>query len=157
MSLFLIVLIIVIGIIFIFVEFFFIPGFSVFSLLGGVVACFGIYLGYSNYGQTTGNWILTFSVIATGIVLYWGYKRMQSKKWALKTEITSKVNNENISNYKQGDIGKTITNLRPEGKAFFKEDERITVFSIGEFIEKNTEIQIVKIDHNKIFVKPVNK
>lgn len=157
MSLVLILLIIVIGIIFIFVEFFFIPGFSIFSILGGVVACFGIYLAYSNYGQTTGNWILTFSVIATGAVLYWGYKRMQSKKWALKTEITSKVNDENISHYQPGDIGKTITNLRPEGKAIFKGDERITVYSVGEFIDKNTEIQIARIEHNKIFVKPVNK
>ncbi len=157
MSLILILLIIVIGIIFIFVEFFFIPGFSIFSILGGVVACFGIYLAYSNYGQTTGNWILTCSVIATGAVLYWGYKRMQSKKWALKTEITSKVNNENISDYQPGDIGKTITNLRPEGKAVFKGDERITVYSVGEFIDKNTEIQIARIEHNKIFVKPVNK
>lgn len=156
MSLLVIILIIAVGIIFIFVEFFFIPGFSVFSIFGGIVAGFGIYLGYSHYGQTTGNWMLTASVAATGAVMWWGYKRLQSKKWALKTEITGRVNDESLAQFKIGDVGKTITNLRPEGKALFKNDERTTVYSIGDFIEKDTSIQIIKIEHNKIFVKPVN-
>jgi membrane-bound ClpP family serine protease len=157
MSLLVIIMIIAVGIIFIFVEFFFIPGFSVFSILGGLVAGIGIYLGYVHYGQATGNWILTASVVAAGAVLYWGYKRLQSKKWALKTEIDSRVNNENYSAYKIGDIGKTITNLRPEGKALFANDERITVYSISDFIDKNVSVQIIKIEHQKIFVKPVNQ
>jgi len=156
MSLFLIIVIIAVGIVFIFVEFFFIPGFSVFSILGGIVAGFGIYLGYSHYGQNAGNWMLTASVVATGAVMYWGYKRTQSKKWALKTEINSRVNDESIAHFKTGDKGKTITNLRPEGKAVFAGDERVTVYSMGDFIDKNVDIQIVKIDHNKIFVKPIN-
>ncbi len=157
MSLFLILLIIVVGIIFIFVEFVFIPGFSVFSILGGIVAFIGVYLAYSNFGQTTGNWVLAGSVAATGAVIYWGIKRMQSKDWALNTEISGKVNDESLLNFKTGDVGKAITNLRPEGKAIFANDERTTVYSIGDFIAKDIEIEIIKISHNKIFVKPVNK
>lgn len=154
MSLVLILVIIAVGIIFIFVEFFFVPGFSIFSILGGVVAAIGIYMGYHSYGQTTGNWMLISSVLAAGIIMYWGYRRALSKKWALQTNIDGKVNNESLEAYKIGDIGKTITNLRPEGKAVFASDERITVYSVGEFIEKDTSVQIIKIDHNKIFVKP---
>jgi membrane-bound ClpP family serine protease len=156
MSLVLIMTIIAVGIIFIFVEFFFIPGFSVFSILGAIVAGIGVYMGYQEYGQATGNWLLTASIVATGVVFYWGYKRMQSKKWALKTEIDGKVNVEDFSNFKLGDKGITITNLRPEGKAIFGEDDRITVYSIGDFIDKDATIEIIKIEHNKIFVQSIN-
>ena len=155
MNLVSILAIIIVGIIFIFVEFFFIPGFSIFSILGAIVAGIGIYLGYNQYGQSTGNWMLIASAIATGIVMYIGYKRAQSKKWALKTEINSRVNDESIAHLSVGDKGTTITNLRPEGKATFATEDRQTVYSLGEFIEKDSAIEIIKIDHNKIFVKPI--
>jgi len=155
MSLLLIITIIFVGILFIFVEFFFIPGFSIFSILGFIVAGIGVYMGYANYGQATGNWMLTASIASMGGILYWGYKRTQSKKWALKTEIDGRVNNDNLSAYATGDQGIAITNLRPEGKATFRNDDRVTVYSQGSFIDKNTPIQIVHIEHNKIFVKPI--
>lgn len=156
MSLALIITIILVGVIFIFVEFFFVPGFSVFSILGAIVAGIGVYMGYNQYGQTAGNWLLLSSIVAAGGIFYWGYKRMQSKKWALKTEIDGKVNVEDFANFKLGDKGVTLTNLRPEGKAIFGDDERITVYSIGEFIDKDAQVTIVKIEHNKIFVTTVN-
>ena len=63
---------------------------------------------------------------------------------------------EDFTNFKLGDKGVTLTNLRPEGKAIFGDDERITVYSIGEFIDKDAHVTIVKIEHNKIFVTTVN-
>ena len=96
------------------------------------------------------------ALLALGAVMYWGYKRTQSKKWALKTEIDGKVNNENLSAYAVGDKGIAFTNLRPEGKAIFANDERITVYSIGSFIDKDKAIRIIKIEHNKIFVTQID-
>ncbi len=156
MSLLLIIAIIAVGIIFIFVEFFFIPGFSVFSILGAIVAGIGVYMGYNQYGQQAGNWLLIGSIVAAGGVMYWGYKRMQSKKWALKTEIDGRVNVEDFSAFNIGDKGTALTNLRPEGKAIFGNDERVTVYSLGEFIDKDIIVEITKIEHSKIFVKKVN-
>lgn len=155
MSLLLIILVIGVGIFFIFAELFFIPGFSLFSILGGIIILLGVYLGYKDYGATWGNRLLLISAVATGIILYWGYRRIRSKKWALGTEIDSKVNDESLSAYTVGDTGKTVTNLRPEGKAVFGGEDSVTVFSMGEFIDKNCEVRIARIDHNKIFVKKI--
>lgn len=155
MSLLLIIAIITVGILFIFVEFFFIPGFSIFSILGFIVSGIGIYMGYNQYGQAAGNYMLTASILAMGGILYWGYQRTQSKKWALKTEIDGRMNVEDYAQFKVGDEGVAFTNLRPEGKAIFGSDDRITVYSMGAFIDKDKRIQIIKIDHNKIFVKPI--
>lgn len=156
MSIILIVAIILVGILFIFVEFFFIPGISIFSLLGFIISGIGVYLSYHHYGQTMGNWMFIGALLALGAVMYWGYKRTQSKKWALKTEIDGKVNNENLSAYAIGDKGIAFTNLRPEGKAVFANEERVTVYSIGSFIDKDKPIRIIKIEHNKIFVTQID-
>ncbi len=76
------------------------------------------------------------------------------------TNVDGKVNVDDFSAYAIGDKGKAITALRPEGKAIIypanniTNDQRITVYSIGDFIDEKTAIKIIKIEHNKIFVKP---
>lgn len=157
MNLMLIILIIVVGLIFMFIEIFLIPGTSILTLLGFVVIGIGIYLGYSDYGQTIGNWLFISSVVGAGVTLYIGYKRIQSKKWALYTNVDGRVNVADLSSFRIGDAGKTISALRPEGQVIFSNNERTTVYSVGEFIDKGTDIEITKIHHNKIFVKPLNK
>ncbi|MFN0276200.1 MAG: NfeD family protein [Chitinophagales bacterium] len=155
MDLFLIIAIIFLGLLFMFVEIFLIPGTSILTLLGFVIIGVGVYLGYKDYGNTVGTWLLSGSIIGMGITLYIGYKRIQSKKWALYSNIDGKVNVEDFSKYKVGDIGKTFSALRPEGKAVFLNDERITVYSTGNFIDKDTEVEIIKIDKYKIYVKKI--
>ena len=157
MDLIVLLLIIVVGLVFIFIEIFLIPGTSILTLMGIAVVAIGVFLGYSEFGNTTGNLLFIGSIIGTGITLYIGYRRIRSKKWALYSYIDGKVNNEDITVFKIGDRGKCVTNLRPEGFVIFSNDNRQTVYSLGEFIDKGTEVEIVKIDKNKIFVKPVNK
>lgn len=156
MNILLLILIIAIGLLFIFIEIFLIPGTSVLTVLGLAVVGTGVFLGYTEYGSTTGHILFVTSIIGTGIMLYIGYRRIQSKKWALYTTIDGRVNNEDLTAFKVGDKGVSVTALRPEGFAVFGEGERQTVFSQGEFIDKDTEVEIIKIEQNKLFVKPVN-
>lgn len=156
MNLFLLILIILVGLVFIFIEIFLIPGTSILTILGVGVVAIGVFLGYSEFGNTAGNLLFIGSIIGTGILLYIGYKRIRSKKWALFETIDGKVNVEDISGFKIGEIGISITALRPEGLVIFNNEIRQTVYSLGEYIDKNSEVKIVKIDQNKIFVKPVN-
>ena len=72
----------------------------------------------------------------------------------MKAEITGKVNELEQHLYKIGDKGTTVSELRPNGKAIFN-GERIDVYSTGEYIARNTEVEIIKITHDKIFIKPV--
>ncbi|MBC8046308.1 MAG: hypothetical protein H7Y00_05895 [Fimbriimonadaceae bacterium] len=154
MDLIFVIAIILVGLIFMFIEIFLIPGTSILTLLGFFIIGVGVYLGFKEYGNTTGSWLLSGSIIGMGITLYIGYKRIQSKKWALHSNSDSKVNVEDFSRFKIGDTGKTFSALRPEGKAVFTNDERITVYSIGNFIDKDAIIQIVKIENSRIYVKP---
>ncbi|MFN3939943.1 MAG: hypothetical protein ACK4IY_05110 [Chitinophagales bacterium] len=157
MDILLIILILVVGLVFMFIEIFLIPGTSVLTILGFSVLVIGVYLGYAEHGKTAGNWLFIGSIVGLGLTIYIGYRRIRSKKWALYTSIDSKVNTDDLSRFKTGETALSITALRPEGIALFAGDVRQTVYSIGEFVDKNTEIVIVKIDQNKIFVKPVKK
>lgn len=157
MDILLIILIILVGLVFIFIEIFLIPGTSILTLLGIAVVVIGVFLAYTEYGKTIGNMMFVGSIIGTGVTLYIGYRRIRSKKWALFTSIDGKVNNDDLAKYHIGETGVNITALRPEGIATFNDDNRQTVYSLGEYIEKGSEIEIVKIDQNKIFVKPVKK
>lgn len=140
-----------------FIEIFLIPGTSILTILGFSVLVIGVYLGYAEHGSAVGNWLFVGSIVGLGGTIYIGYQRIRSKKWALFTSIDGKVNIDDLTRFKIGETALCITALRPEGIAIFAGDVRQTVYSIGEFVDKNTEIVVVKIDQNKIFVKPVNK
>ena len=156
MDLIFIIAILLIGLIFMFIEIFLIPGTSLLTLLGFLIIGIGVYAGFRQYGDVTGMWLLSGSIVGMAITLYIGYKRIQSKKWALYNTVDGKVNAEDLSKFKIGDTGITISALRPEGKAVFLNDERTTVYSFADFIDVDKEITIIKIDHNKIFVKTKN-
>ena len=71
----------------------------------------------------------------------------------LKSEIDSKVNVIDMEKIKVGDTGKTVSRLVPAGKAIINGDF-YEVRTTGEFLDQDTEIEIEKIEANKIFIKP---
>ena len=53
-----------------------------------------------------------------------------------------------------GDRGKTISRLNPVGKALFN-DKILEVSTTGEFVDEDVNIEVVKLDQNRIKVKTV--
>jgi membrane-bound ClpP family serine protease len=155
MELAIVISIIVLGLLIIMAEIFLIPGTSIVGILGLIVILVGIAFGYSELGRTKGHYVLTGSFVATGILLYYGFKAYTSQKFSLKETIDGKVNILEEGKLIVGDKGISVTLLRPSGKIKIK-DEMYEAFSIDDIIEPDTEIKIVKIEQNKIFVKPVN-
>ncbi len=54
-----------------------------------------------------------------------------------------------------GKKGKVIAPLHPAGTAVI-DGERVDVVSFGDYIDKDAEIEIVKIEGSKLFVKQLN-
>jgi membrane-bound ClpP family serine protease len=154
MALGFIIAIILVGLLLIFLEIFFIPGTTLFGILGGVAMLIGIVLMYSYYGNTYGNITLGTSSVAVLVAIVLGFKVIESNKLAMKAEITGKVNELETSALSVGDRGVAVTELRPNGKANFK-GTKTEVFSSGEYIARDTEIEIVKITRDKIYIQPL--
>lgn len=145
--------IILLGLVLIFLEIFLIPGTTLFGIVGGLALVIGVILIYTTYGTKWGHVaaLSTGALILVAIVA--GFKVIQSNKLAMKAEITGKVNELENHGLQTGDEGITVTELRPNGKGMFN-GNKIDIYSQGEYIARQTSVQIIKITHDKIFVKP---
>lgn len=137
------------------VEIFFIPGTTIFGIIGGIGAIVAIYYAFqesTNFGYTS----IFIGLILFVILFFVGRNMMKKSKMNLKSAITEKVNTYNDGLVNVGDIGVALSVLKPSGKGFF-ENQKLEVYSMGTFIDKDTEIIIIKIEENKIFVNPLIK
>jgi membrane-bound ClpP family serine protease len=93
------------------------------------------------------------------VTTYFMLKAETWKKFMLKTTIDSKVDNvggaEGMIKVKPGDKGVTVTRLVPGGKVLVN-GEYYEAKSVDILIDPKQEIEVIRIDDNKLIVKPIN-
>ena len=147
-------LLILIGILLILVEFLLAPGITIAGIGGLLLIGFGVYLAYSNFENIIiGHLVLSGSIVATLIALYFSLRSKTWKKFMLDSKIEGNVNTmvyeEKI---KPGDIGKALTRLNPIGKVMVNDIVLEGKSNIG-FIDENSEIVVIKVEKRNIIVK----
>ncbi len=147
--------IIIFGLLIIMVEIFLVSGTTLIGVAGGVIVVAGVYLAFENHGAQVGSITLAFSAVATGFLMYLGFKAYTSRKFSLNEVLDTPVESPDMGAAVVGDEGVTVSYLRPNGKAVIN-GKKIEVYSQGEYIESNLPIKVVKIAENKIFVKKIN-
>lgn len=155
MSILAIIIIILLGIFLLLVEFLIIPGFTVFGIGGFLFMFLGVGSAYYYHGPTAGTITLMGTVIVSLGVMYYLFKKKTWRKIGLKTNIDSKVEPFDQQSIHAGDTGKTITRLAPIGKAQVN-NIICEAKSTGEFINENTDIEVIKVLTTQIIVKPKN-
>lgn len=148
-----IIVLILISIVLIFIEVFFIPGTTIVGVLGLIFAIIGIYYAY-NESITIGNITLAVTIIIFTATIIIGSKSGVWSKLSNKDAITSKVNIIDNTNLVVGTQGKAISAIRPIGKARIN-GKNYEVKSLGEYINTGSTVEIIKIQGNKIIVKLV--
>ncbi len=143
------------GIFLLVAEIVFVPGTTIVGILGFIFSAYCVYLGYDYYGPTIGTFILIGGLILNVIALVLAFKGRSWERFSLKGTMTGKFNDDFKYDIKVGDKGKTISSLKPIGKAMFN-DNIIEVRSNGGFITENMEIEVLRIESSKIIVQPVN-
>ena len=152
MNLFVIILMLLAGTALVYLEIFFIPG-IVTGILGIGIYIWGVYEAFNSLGVAWGWSLFGISLVFNFVIFYLTFKNLYRSRLANKYKIDSKVNEFDNFDLAERDEGKSVTDLRPEGKGLF-EDKIVTVWSFGgQFISSNEAIEIVKIENNKIYVK----
>lgn len=149
-------LLLFLGIVLMLAELIFIPGTTVVGILGKVFSITGLVLIFKYFGTSTG--LITtggYSILFT-IILIYAFRSGTWKKFSLHKKITSRVNEELNYNLNIGDIGITVSALRPSGKVNFN-DILIEAKTTGEYVNQGEKVRISKIDFNHIFVEPLIK
>lgn len=156
MDLALIIGLIILGIFFMIVEVYLIPGISIAGV--GGIACMagGIILAYLHLGTLGGTLTLAISILVLGLVLYWFYRSKAFDKMALKSEINSKTEPFQGLNVSVGDTGITISRLGPIGKVQIQ-GKTIEGRSENEMIDANTPIIVTEVGTYNVLVRAIEK
>ena len=141
------------GLIFLILEVFIFPGVGISGVIGLISVVVGIIIAFK-LDTYLGLLTLGGSLVGTSILIYFAIKYDTLSIMSLSSKIDSKVNENHLDVVKQNDKGMTISRLAPMGKAQFG-DYYCEVSSLDEFIEENTPIQILYIQNNTIFVSTI--
>lgn len=150
-----IISLILLGVFLVISEILFIPGIFIAGTIGVLCSIYGVYLSYDYFGSTTGTIVLVAAIGANIMAFVLALRGKTWEKFSLRQAHTARVNDDLKFDLKIGDRGKTISTLKPVGKAIFN-DNVVEVRSKGNYLDENVEIEIERIDSTKIFVKTVN-
>lgn len=154
---FVVILLVFFGVLFLFAEIVLLPGISI----GGILAlvCYGssIYMAFRDYGPLTGILvtltILVLSVVATIISL-----RVKTwQRFSLKQRIeSSSMRTPEEDHVRVGDLGVTLSRLSPMGKVEI--GGRIyEAKSVDRYVDPRTDIEVVGFENFNVIVRVINK
>lgn len=142
------------GILLLLVEILFVPGTTIVGVGGVILLAIGVYLAYAMISTQAGHLSLAGSVALVFLSLIVLLKGQTWKRMALDTKVEGKGVENITSLVAVGDRGKAISRLNPIGKALIN-DQLVEVATAGEFVDSEQEVEVVKVEQNKIKVKPV--
>ncbi|MFA9455852.1 nodulation protein NfeD [Halalkalibacter sp. AB-rgal2] len=134
----------------------FIPGFGIFGLLGIGSVIGGMLL--ASFSMTSMLIYIAIAIIVTAVAAVLIFKYFGFRGPMKKMVLTDSTSNEKgyITNETRkdlvGQIGETLTPLRPAGSAVF-ENERLDVVTEGGYIEQGSKIEIVYTAGSRIVVR----
>jgi membrane-bound ClpP family serine protease len=156
MNIVLIVGLIVLGILFILLEVYLIPGISVAGVAGTICLIGGVFLAYALLGPTVGTVFLLVTVLALGAALYGFFRSKALDRMALKSEIHSKTQPFGDLDVKVGDQGVTLSRLAPIGKVVIH-GKTIEGRSEVEMIDPNVKVVVVEVGTYNVLVRALNE
>lgn len=154
MTLSLIIGLLVFGIVLVLVEIFITPGIVV-GIIGGVMITLGVYFAYRDFGDVYGHTALLSTLAVLSVTIFLAFRNGAWNRFAMKEVIDGKANNIHTLKVEVGDVGVTLSALRPAGTALLN-GQKMEVHTEGDFLLANVSVKVVKRIQNKIFVKRTN-
>ena len=142
----------IIGLILILIEIIFIPGTTVFGIIGTICFLLSNYYAFNEFGNQVG---LIVSILSGSTLLVVIIYMLKSKTWeklSLNKINTAKFNKGKTKLLKIGDQGITTSSLKPYGKGIFS-GKVYEIKTNANYIKEQKKIKIIDILHNKIIVE----
>lgn len=155
-NLIIVIAVVALGIIFMLIEIFLLPGISIAGIAGAIFLIGGIIYSYMFLGNTAGNITLASSAVLLGGTFVWLLKSNSLRKIALETNIEETVDNSDLKRLQAGDVGVAISRLNPIGKIMVNDTVVEGKSFDGEFINEDEEIEVVKVETYNVLVKKKN-
>jgi membrane-bound serine protease (ClpP class) len=155
-----------IGLILLAIEVFIVPGFGIFGGLGIAALLSGLGLSLVGAGATWGVMLFALGQVMLALLiaiavalafLRFAPRLPFGRPLVLETGLTAEsgyASAPEADRHWLGKRGTAASTLRPVGIAHF-DHERVDVVTEGEFIETGEAIEVIRVDGNRIVVRPV--
>ncbi len=147
-----IIALIILGLFLLVVEFFMIPGVTIAGIGGFALIVYAVFIAYTVHGAATGHITLLFTAIASVATLAISLRAKTWKRVTLDNSIDSKAVEDFENKIQVGDEGITLSRIAPSGKAQIN-GKVIEVSTLGELVNPNTPIVVLRVERSKIIVK----
>jgi membrane-bound serine protease (ClpP class) len=136
-----------------------IPSFGLIGVMGVTLIVGSIIMAFNTGSAASGVVFVVLAVIGIPLAIHAGFKILPRTSLGRGFILSGPATPEEQAvdtGYEEyeGKEGVTKSKLRPSGIAII-ENERLTVQSEGEWIEKGARIKVIKVVGNKIFVESV--
>ena len=148
-----IISLVMVGILFILIEFLLTPGIGIAGIVGSFIG--SCVYAFMVMGTKAGTITTAVVAVIVVILLVWMLRGKSYKKLELNAEIDAKTNLEPEA-LSVGDKGKTITRLAPMGTVRFGHLSCEAKSEDNTMLDPGTEVVITAIEDNKVIVKPIN-
>ena len=138
-----------IGLILLLIELLFIPGTTIVGVLGFIVSAAGIAYAFLTYEYPTALWITAIAAVLNLVAVWYGFSSGVWNRFSLKSAMTGGAFDGRTEGLEIGMKGKALSDIKPFGKVLFGE-QIYEVKSEKGFIDAGTEVEIIKIENNKI-------
>ena len=151
------ILLFVIGVVFVILEFF-VPG-GIVGILGGAMIIISLLFAGASVTHMAYSIIIAMFIAVIGMVIimkFFGKKMHVFNKLVLRDATTTEEGY--VSNMNRidliGRIGEAVTPLRPAGVILI-DKERIDAVSEGSFINKGSQVEVIKVEGSRIVVREI--
>lgn len=150
-----IILLIIVGLVLVLAEILVIPGVGAAGVLGMLSLAASCFYAFYEYGNAVGGTVTAVELLVLILMLVYVLRAKTWKRFTLHTNIDSKAVNAGPV-LSVGDRGVTVTRLAPMGTARLS-NEAVEVTALEGMMDPGVEVEVVLIEDNKIFVRPVGE
>ncbi len=151
MNIVIIIIFLLFGIMLLLAEIFLLPGISIAGIAGIAFLAGGIVYAFT-VDPSYGFYTIIFSVVSLCAAIWYFMRSRTLDKLSLHTEINGTVETVDEFSIKVGDKGVTISRLAPMGKVKIN-NITVEAKSIFDFIDEDTEIEVVAVNKTNVDVK----
>lgn len=151
----LVITLIIAGLLLLCAELLLIPGVGFAGVLGLLSLAGSSVYAFVQMGTFAGTVVTSVNVLLVVILTIYVLRAKTWKRLSLETNIDSKAVAQNRG-LKIGDRGITISRLAPIGTVRFDSD-LVEVKALEGIVDPDTEIEVVLIEDDKIFVRPIGE
>lgn len=140
------------GVFFFIIEIFFLPGFSIAGIVGGILTVAAVWYAYNYIGNAAGHLALVGGIVFIGLSI-WGFARSKTlDRMSLKTNVDGRVDEIDEEAIKVGDTGTTISRLAPMGKVKIN-GKTMEAKTADDFIDQDEKIVVKEVYKTNVLVE----